>query len=377
MPSSPSNISFWEKQFTSNSDIIIVGAGIVGLQCATQLKLKFKHRKVWVLDSSPLSLGASMRNAGFACFGSVGEILDDAQRTSWDAALALYDRRFKGISLLLQNYGETRIGYEKTGGFEVFTEDNTDGFERVLNSISEINKGLKDITNTETFQMKSMAFSGMKVLPSGVFTALEGAIQTHLLYASIRQKAIEVGVEIFSGLQISHFEPQALGWKLYTAEGYQFHCKKLVFCTNAFTSQLLPELDVQPARGQVLVTNHIPDLKWRGLMHADKGYYYFRSLGTRILIGGARNSDFETENTTEIATNAHITNRLIAFLKDIVIPNQNFEITDSWSGIMGMANDKSPIVTEHKANLYVCARMGGMGVALSSLVSAELADLVD
>lgn len=370
------NISFWERQFLSQADIVVLGAGIVGLQSAHNLKLKYPHRKVWVLDRAPWSYGASMRNAGFACFGSVGEILDDAERTSFDEALQLYERRFKGIHLLLQKYSATAIGHEITGGYEIFNPDQGEEAQRLLSQMDRVNQGLVSVTKTAPFVAKNAANTGMRILPEAIYTPFEGAIQTHLLYRAIRNAALASGVEIYTGIEIQGFEAQSPGWLVYANDGFQMRCRKLVICTNGFTKKLIPDLDIQPARGQVLVTSHIPDLAWRGLMHTDKGYIYFRSLGTRILIGGARNTDFEGENTTEIEANQAIQERLLDFLKNTVVPHATFEITDAWSGIMGMAQSRHPIVTEHLPGLYVCARMGGMGVALSALVSEELAALV-
>lgn len=45
-----------------NSDVIVVGAGIVGICCA--LSLQAKGRKVTVIDRDPPAQGASFGNAG-------------------------------------------------------------------------------------------------------------------------------------------------------------------------------------------------------------------------------------------------------------------------------------------------------------------------
>jgi gamma-glutamylputrescine oxidase len=372
------NISFWEKNFTSRADMIILGNGIVGLQCAIHLKKKYPKRRIWVLDRAPFSLGASMRNAGFACFGSMGEILDDAARTSWDSAIDLYARRFEGLRLLLEDFGETNIGYEKTGGYEVFTANKNGDMKAAVSAMDQVNEQLQPITGQSTFVPKPSAALGMNVLETAIYTPVEGALQTNLLYDRIQLAARETGVEVYTGVHITALEEaNAHNWVLRSAEGYQFHCKRLVVCTNGFAQQLLPDIQVEPARGQVMVTSHIPDLKWRGLVHADKGYYYFRSLGTRILIGGARNMAFEQENTDAIEINETIQAELLRFLREVVVPGSEFEITDRWAGIMGMAEDRSPIVQEWKPGLFVCVRMGGMGVALSASVSRQLAGLVE
>lgn len=371
------NLSFWEKQWLKNADILIIGSGILGLQTARHIKNQWPHREVWVIDRAPISLGATTRNAGFACFGSMGEILDDISRTDENTAYALYEKRYKGLQQLLADFGETAIGYEKTGGYEIFTPEDHAEYENIAANMDRVNNALESVTGEKPFQLKSTSKLGMKVLENGVYTPLEGMVQTHLLYKKVQEAATASGVRIMGGLTALPPEKLDSGkWRVKTQEGYTLDAQTLVVCTNGYAAQLLPELEVVPARGQVLVTSAIPGLAWRGLMHADKGYIYFRSLGTRILIGGGRNLDFAGETTPELDTTEVITQYLLQYLQDVVVPGETFEIEHQWAGTMGMHQNRTPIVQRMDEGLYVCVRMGGMGVALSALVSRELAQLV-
>jgi glycine/D-amino acid oxidase-like deaminating enzyme len=371
------NLSFWEQQWLKNADILIIGSGMVGLQTARHIKNQWPHREVWVIDRAPISLGASTRNAGFACFGSMGEILDDISRTDENTAYALYEKRYKGLQQLLEDFGETAIGYEKTGGYEIFTPEDFAEYETIAANIDKVNSALDSVAGEKPFQMKSTSKLGMKVLENGAYTPLEGMVQTHLLYKKVQEAAIAAGVRIMGGLTALPPEKLDSGkWRVNTNEGYRFDARNLVVCTNGYAAHLLPELEVLPARGQVLVTSSIPGLAWRGLMHADKGYIYFRSLGTRILIGGGRNLDFEGETTPELETSQHITQYLENYLRDVVVPGETFEIEHQWAGTMGMHQNRTPIVQRMDEGLYACVRMGGMGVALSAVVSREMAALM-
>ena len=71
----------------------------------------------------------------------------------------------------------------------------------------------------------------------------------------------------------------------------------------------------------------------------------------------------------------HIQEQLEALLRTTILPNKTFTIEQRWSGIMGVGNQKSPIVKELTRNVYCGVRLGGMGVAIGSLVGKELADL--
>ena len=110
---------------------------MVGLQTARHIKNQWPHREVWVIDRTPMSLGASTRNAGFACFGSMGEILDDVSRTDENTAYALYEKRYKGLQQLLADFGETAIGYEKTGGYEIFTPEDLAEYEKSIELLDQ------------------------------------------------------------------------------------------------------------------------------------------------------------------------------------------------------------------------------------------------
>ena len=71
-----------------------------------------------------------------------------------------------------------------------------------------------------------------------------------------------------------------------------------------------------------------------------------------------------------------IKNALLEILKTTILSNQKFEVEQWWSGILGVGNIKSPIVKMISKNVGVAVRMGGMGVAIGSLVGEEGAELI-
>jgi glycine/D-amino acid oxidase-like deaminating enzyme len=154
-----------------------------------------------------------------------------------------------------------------------------------------------------------------------------------------------------------------------------FKSKKLLFATNGFANQLT-KAEVTPARAQVLITEPIPNLDIKGTFHIDKGYYYFRNFENRILFGGGRNLDFQGETTSEFGQTELIQNRLEQLLKEVILPNQEVKIEHRWSGIMGLGSSKNPIVSQLSEHVYCGVRLGGMGVAIGSIVGKELADLI-
>ena len=188
--------------------------------------------------------------------------------------------------------------------------------------------------------------------------------------------AAEKGVKLLNGVDVSSIEEKNSKVEISTKEGIKIEAKKVVVATNGFSKKLLPDIKLSPARNQVLVTNEISNLKLKGTFHYDEGFIYFRNINNRVLIGGARNLAKEQEATSEFGLTNNIKNHLISILGNEILPNQKFIIEHEWSGIMGVGKMKKPIIQKYKEHTFLAIRLGGMGVAIGSLVGEEVAELV-
>src|SRR5258705_8193536 len=140
-------LSYWEKKtYFTDVDFCIIGSGIVGLNAALYLRKKFPQQKILVLERGFLPYGASTRNAGFACFGSVSELLDDLKQHSEEEVFNLVAKRWHGLKRLRSNLGDANIAYEEYGGYEIFTAEQKQLYEQCAGSIISFKKRLKDIT---------------------------------------------------------------------------------------------------------------------------------------------------------------------------------------------------------------------------------------
>ena len=153
---------------------------------------------------------------------------------------------------------------------------------------------------------------------------------------------------------------------------FAFKSSKLLIATNGFAGSLVKE-KVQPARAQVLITKPIQNLAIRGTFHIQEGYYYFRNIDDRILLGGGRNLDFKTEETTAFGTTELVQDKLIDILNKVILPNTPFKIDYTWSGVMGVGHQKKPILKQLSKNVACGLRLGGMGVAIGTTVGRQLA----
>jgi glycine/D-amino acid oxidase-like deaminating enzyme len=373
--------SYWEQQSFTFYDHIIVGAGIVGLSTAIELKERFPMASVLVLERDILPSSASSRNAGFACMGSVTELLDDLTVMKEMEVFTLFEWRKRGLEKLRNRLGDMYIGYAERGSFELISNKEI----RALDSIAHLNKLLQPITRKPAFRLaneKIDEFGFSKDHTRALIeNTCEGELHTGKMLAALTDHAMRAGIEIKTGVEVINFTDDASYVFIKIKTPFQdqaliLHSSSLVLCTNAFTKKLLPAEDVRPGRGQVLVTQPIRGLKFKGIFHFDKGYYYFREIDGRVLLGGGRHLDFEGETTTEMELSETIQLELERKLKDIILPGIPFLIDYRWSGIMAFGSTKYPVVKSFSPKVFGAFRMGGMGVALGSEVAARVADLV-
>ncbi|OIQ23397.1 FAD-binding oxidoreductase [Lacinutrix sp. MedPE-SW] len=369
------NLSYWEiKTWLTNIDYTIVGSGIVGINCALQLRNRFPKAKILILEKGILPQGASTKNAGFACFGSLSEIIDDLNSHTKIEVINLIKKRIKGLNLLRETLSDKAIDYQNNGGFELFSKQDNKLLQDCLDRRNEINTLLNPIFNQDIFKIQKNSFGFKNIEEHYIFNAFEGQIDTGKMMNALLKKAQINDIKILNNIQIEEYVTTNSLVKIKTNQ-VDFNTSKLLIATNGFASRLINE-KVEPARAQVLITKPIKNLKIKGTFHLDKGYYYFRNIENRILFGGGRNLDFKTENTSVFGQTEVIQNKLETLLKTTILPNTSFEIAHRWSGIMGIGKQKKPIVKQIENNVYCGIRLGGMGVAIGSLVGKELADLV-
>lgn len=369
------NHAYWEKKHLyKDYDVIIAGSGIVGLSTAISIKSKHKNRSVLIIEQGATANGASTKNAGFACFGSAGELLDDLQHMNHDAVWQTVNMRYQGLKLLRKRLGDKHMDYQALGGFEVFKDKQT--YMACREQMDALNKQMKSVLNLkECYSTVKPSFGGFADLSGMIKNNFEGQIDTGLMMHNLSLLAHKLGIQSIFACQVQHFAQLNNAVKVQTNLA-EFTCKKLVIATNGFAKTLIPELDVEPARAQVLVTKKIKNLKLKGSFHFDMGYYYFRNIDGRVLLGGGRNLDFKKENTAKFDLNPKIQSALDTLLKDMILPNTPHEVDLRWTGIMGVGKEKKPIVKNISPNVIVAVRMGGMGVAIGSLVGELAADLV-
>lgn len=369
--------SFWEKDtLLAPADLCIIGAGIVGLSSALAYRDLSPESRIVVLERGMIPQGASTRNAGFACFGSLSELADDYSRSDEHEVNETIKMRWEGLQLLRKNVSDHNMDYQSRGGIEVFR--NKSDFDRYAAYASEFNEklydliGLKDIYTVEKASPVSLGMDGFVGMIKNQY---EGLLHPGKMMQTLISNCRQENIEIFFGAEVNQIIEEEEMAQIQM-KGGQLKSNKVLVATNGFAKALISTVDVNPARNLVLLTSEIDDLRIPTGIHLDSGYVYFRPVGKRLLLGGARNLDEITETTEQFGENSMIRDHLEFLLREQILPNKKFAIEHSWSGIMGVSKVKKPIIKMISERIGVAVRMGGMGVAIGSFVGKQAAKMI-
>jgi len=317
-------ISHWVADHIKQQDIVIVGAGIVGITAAIAAKSQFPSKEVIIIDKGTGYMGASTRNAGFACFGSPSELLGDIEINGEAKALETLAMRWQGLQMLKGLVPKTDMQYLDNGGYEIFSDEILQ--QKCSHNISYLNDLICDIVK------EKHTYAEVETpLGKGILNKLEGTLHPAKMMSFLMGKALQMGVKTLFQTEVLDIDTEN---QTLTTDKGSIYYKQCILATNAWTAKIFPDMDIKPARNHVLVTQPLANCPIKGAYHMEEGYIYFRNIENRILIGHA------------------------------------------WTGLLGVGTDKMPIIKQHAPNCFLAVKMGGMGVAIGSYVGNEVANLL-
>ena len=185
-----SNRSYWEEAlYYQNYDLIVVGAGLTGLSTAYFAKKENPDARIMILERGVFPIGASTRNAGFACIGTIGEHLADLEIDTEERLKERIKARYEGLQLLKTTLGEKTIDYDPCGGWEIFTD--TGKFETAQLNVVRFNALMEEVIGEkEVYQIGE--FEGYQA----IFNRVEGSLHPGKMIKRLVQLNSDAGNEI-------------------------------------------------------------------------------------------------------------------------------------------------------------------------------------
>jgi gamma-glutamylputrescine oxidase len=353
--------SFWlgepapdlrSPRLPGDPDVAIVGGGITGISAA--LALAQRGMRVRVHEAREIASGASGRNGGFALRG--GAMPYDSAR-EWlgaDAAVGLWRLTEAYVDRMAELGGDA---FRRTGSLRIAGDDEADELRTEFEALRT------DGFEAEWRDELPPPLAGR--FPGALFHPADGVLQPARLVRRLAARAADAGVEIREHDRVTDLS--------------ELHADTVVVATDGYPSGLLGELEglIIPTRGQMLATEPLPERLFPLPHYGRHGFdYWHQDEAGRLLVGGFRDADMDSEFTATEATTPRIQDALDAFVEGLL--GRRPAITHRWAGIFGLVPDLMPVVGElpGRDGVWVAGGYSGHGNVLGLMCGDLVAEAI-
>lgn len=329
-------------------DVEIVGGGVTGCSCA--LALVRAGLRVRLFEARTVAAGASGRNGGFALRGGAMSYASAREWLGADLAAAYWRLTETYVGRMEELGGDA---FRRTGSLRLAAADELEEVRSEYDALRE--DGFAAEWRAHLPAPLDGRFAGALVHPD------DGLLQPARLVRRLAGAAARAGVEV----REHHHVPA-----LETLEA-----PHVVVATDGYPSGLLGDLEglIIPTRGQMLATEPLPEQLFPLPHYGRHGYdYWHQNDEGRLLVGGFRDADMDSEFTAVEETTPRIQGALEVFVAELL--GRRPEITHRWAGVFGLVPDLMPVVGRVPGDdrLWVAGGYSGHGNVLG-LMCGELA----
>ncbi|MCB1678002.1 MAG: FAD-binding oxidoreductase [Halioglobus sp.] len=217
-----------------DTDVLVVGAGLAGGSLA--LHLSELGIATVVLEARQPGWGASGRNAGHVLpllkDLEVFEAFPDRGRAFFELFSAHHTIPFD----IAERYG-IQCDAERSGYLNAMTSQRAfDKFARAA-AVSADRLG-QSVRHLDAAVMREL--TGSDYYPYGVLYESGGRINPYLFTGGMVETARGKGARVFGDTVATTLSPDGKGWRVRVANGASVRCKRVVFCTNAYATAIVP-----------------------------------------------------------------------------------------------------------------------------------------
>jgi gamma-glutamylputrescine oxidase len=329
--------------------MLVIGGGITGVSLLHHLGKR--GIDAVLVERHHLASGASGRNAGFLLAG----VAD-----SYAEAVRIFGRsRARDI-------------------WNVTVENHIEEIEAVAGQEVGHRRGGSAILASGEKEAMQLAESAELLVEDGfdcdwdgkcLVNPTDGEVNPSLLVGAFARLTPEGSVR--EGVEVTSIE-SGNGEVLVRAHDLECRAGCVILATNAYTSQILPQVAIQPTRAQMLASAPVQLKVCERPTYSHFGYRYWRQLpGGEVLIGGWRDTSMATEIGYDDEPTPGIQAHLEAQLNRL---SPSAHVAQRWAGIMGFTESGLPLIgpVEGMKNVYLCAGYNGHGMGFAFMSAKQL-----
>ncbi|WP_297653537.1 FAD-binding oxidoreductase [Hydrogenophaga sp.] len=363
-----------------NADVLIIGGGVAGMSLLYNL-VNAGITNTYLVEENTVASHASGRSSGQLMLrgSKLFHELGDDVGAEYLAFIGENNRRFiKGLRA---------AGFDTdlrdTGGLRLAaTEDELEKLNLESKFILEHRKLNCPIMSKAEIQgiLPQTGFAG------GMFVPTEATFNPYKVVNGLRELVEKKGPRVLTDCQVTGVKQEDKSLAVSIRHKGVIRAKRVVYCLNAYTPELLPELAevMTPYRGQMIATEYLEDSVAQLLpqmsMTCNDCHEYFRLHNGRLLVGGMRHAvrgqQMGLINDGEISPG--VFDKLRSFVAGALPFVQNVKFSHTWSGIMCATPDSLPLIgnVPGRENEYILGGFNGYGFGHALHGSMIIKDLI-
>jgi len=363
-----------------NTDVLIIGGGIAGIQLLYQLILS-GVTNTYLVEESTVGYHASGRSSGQMVLrgNQLFHEMPEKDAIEYLDFISENNRRF------INGLKNSRFNSDlrQTGGLRLAI--NKEELEKLKLECAFIAK------HKPKLSCQMLTAGELKhIVPNskflgGMFLPTEATFNPYKVVNGIRELVEQKGNRVLTNTQVDKVTKNDDGsFSVSIRHKGTIKTKKIVYCTNAYTRELVPELKdiLIPFRGQMVATEELKDSVLQTFpamsMTCNDCSEYFRLTPRRLIVGGMR-QDIRGQQL-DIIDDGEISPAVYDKIKTFVgkqLPTmKNVKFSHTWSGIMCQTPDGLPLIGELSKNAFISAGFNGYGYAHAVQASMILKDLI-
>jgi len=355
----------------AQADVVIVGGGLTGLNCA--IELARGGASAVVLEAGDFGFGASTRNGGGVSGGtSMGKGFS-GKRGADDLLRAMVGDAADGLTHIEELIAREGIEchYERTGRFVgAFTPAHYAALAAKVDLYNE--EAQADAAMVPRDRQRDEIASDYYF--GGMVVGRSGKIHPALYHRGLMQAAERHGAILMGNTAAGSLTRSGGGWRVETSRG-SITAREVVIATNGYTGTLTPDLRraLVPVASHIIATEPLePGLarslipNGRTLADTRRVLCYWRMSpdGTRVLFGGRARF---TQVAPEVSAPA-----LHRMMLERWPQLRGTRITHAWTGNVAFAFDYLPHTGVTGQGLHYAMACNGSGVSMLSYLGAKL-----
>ena len=385
------------------ADIVVIGAGLTGASVAYHLAVEdASGARVVVLEQGEPAGEASGRNGGsFELFpeNSVGMYEGLARER-----VAFLRRRYPGLPAAIVEAESERQASVVLG----LSLRNRDLLKRIIlreqidcdfapkgwlhlacneeqeqGMCDEVMLGAQHGQRIEIWSRRKIREEfGIETAYLGRFSPGDGTYHPFKYVYGLLQCALRRGVELYTHVRVVDVSSRAPDAHQVLTERGTIVARRVIVATNAFTSQLFPELGaIRPHQSQIQVTEYAPDRTRGRVVTCEEGPVFFNQPrdGVRnglapLLMGGGPDRPMQSPSSRRRSARVHA--RLLSLRARFYPELDGRPPSAEWIGAMAFTPDQLPAIGFLRPGVVIAAAYNGYGGSFTTaagLAAARMA----